>query len=399
MKTKKIVVVFAIVVIVLILGIAGCNAANNTAAQTEATIEPVLAEEKIVAEGKIVPVESATLSFVSGGVVDDIFVEEGEVVKEDEVIAQLSGTERLASQISSAELALISAQQAYDDLFDNVDVQKAQAELAVAKAKIELEDAQEDREKKNYRNSNDTTLDGIRANAIIAADALKDAEDYYNYFEENYDEDNATRAGALSQVVAARKANDKAQYNLQYALGFPEESDVEEADARVALAMATLDEAQRDLDALQDGKPDPDDVALVEARLKEAQATYDAAMAALEDIKLIAPFSGELVANNLTVGEFVSPGSPAAVIGDMSSWEVVTTDLTELDVVKIKEGMEVTVELDALPGIELKGVVSSIKMLGENVQGDITYTVKIRLEDTDERLTWNMTAFVTFPLE
>ena len=399
MKTKKLAVGLSIIGVVLVLGIAGCNSTTNAAAESAATLEPVLAEEKIVAEGKVVPVESATLSFISGGVVDDIFVEEGENVSVDDVIAQLSGTERLTSQISSAELALISAQQAYDDLFENVDVQKAQAELAVAKAKIELEDAEEDREKKNYRNSSDTTLDGIRADAILAENALEDAEEYYNYFEEHYDEDDPIRAGALSQLVAAQKANNKAQYNLQYAMGYPEESDVEEADARVALAMATLEEAQRDLDALQDGKPDPDDVALAEARLKEAQATYDAAMAALEDIKLIAPFDGELVANNLKIGEFVSPGSPAAVIGDMSAWEIETTDLTELDVVKIKEGMEVTVELDALPGVELKGVVSSIKMLGENVQGDITYTVKIRLEDTDERLTWNMTAFVTFPLE
>ena len=399
MKTRKLAVSLGITVLLFSLLTAGCGAANNAAAGTEVTMEPVLADEKIVAEGKVVPVESATLSFVSGGVVDDIFIEEGETVSTDDVIAQLSGSERLSSQISSAELALISAQQAYDDLFETVDVQKAQAELAVAQAKIELEDAEEDREKKNYRNTNDTTLDGIRADTILAENALEDAQDYYNYFEENFDEDDPVRAGALSQVVAAQKAYDKAKYNLEYALGYPEDNDVEEADARVALAMATLEEAQRDLDALQNGEPDPDDVALAEARLKEAQATYDAGQAALEDIKLIAPFDGEVVANNLTVGEFVSPGSPAAVVGDMSLWEVETTDLTELDVVKIKEGMEVTVELDALPDVELKGVVSSIKMLGENVQGDITYTVKIRLEDSDERLTWNMTAFVTFPLE
>jgi HlyD family secretion protein len=399
MKTKKLAVVIGIIVVSFSLMAAGCNGANNAATQADMTLEPVLADEKIVAEGQVVPVESATLSFVAGGVVDEIFVEEGEAVAEDDVIAQLSGAERLASQISSAELALISAQQAYDDLFDTVDVQKAQAEMAVAQARIELEDAEEDRERLNYRNSSDTTLTGIRADAVIAADALEDAEDYYNYFEENYDEDDPVRAAALSQVVAAQKANDRAQYNLQYALGYPENSDVEEADARVAVAMATLDEAEKDLKALQDGKPDPDDVALAEARLKEAQATYDAAEAALEDIKLISPFDGELVANNLTRGEFVSPGTPAAVVGNMSAWEVETTDLTELDVVKIKEGMEVTVELDALPDVQLTGVVSSIKMLGENVQGDITYTVKILLEETDAPITWNMTAFVTFPLE
>ncbi|MBI9047975.1 MAG: efflux RND transporter periplasmic adaptor subunit [Anaerolineaceae bacterium] len=399
MKAKKIAVILGVVVLVISVTLAGCSGANNAAAQAEATMEPVIAEEKIVAEGKVVPLRNATLSFVSGGVVDDIFVEEGETVDKDAVIAQLSGSERLASQISSAELALISAQQAYDDLFENVDVQKAQAELAVAQAKIALEDAEDERGRKDYRRSSDTTLDGIRADAVLAADALKNAEDYYNYFEENYAEDDPNHAAALSQLVAVKKANDKAQYNLNYALGYPEANDVEEADAKVAVALANLEEAQRDLDALQDGKPDEDDVALVEARLKEAQANYDAASASLEDIKLIAPFDGELVSNNLKIGEFVSPGVPAAVIGDVSEWEIETTDLTELDVVNIRDGMEVIVELDALPDLQLKGVVSSVKMLGENVQGDITYTVKVRLEETDERMTWNMTAFVTFPLD
>ena len=399
MKSKKI-AVYLVVISVMFAGImSGCKASATPEVQATETIAPVLADLQVVAEGKVVPVRNATLSFISGGVVDDIFIVEGSNVKKDDVIAQLSGTERLESQLYAAELAMISAQQAYDDLFDNVDVMKAQSELDVAKAKIALEDAQEERERKDYRRSSDTTLDGIRADAILAQNALEDAEEYYNYFEENYDAEDPIRAGAMSQLVAAKKANDKAQYNLNYALGYPEANDVEEADAKVALATANLAEAERTLEGLKDGKPDPDDAALAEAKLKEAKASYAAAKAALDDIRLTAPFDGQLVANNLNVGEFVAPGSPAAVVGDVSEWEIETTDLTELDVINIKEGMPVTIEFDALPDVQLRGVVSKVKMLGENRQGDITYTVKVSLEESDPRLNWNMTAFVTFPLE
>jgi multidrug efflux pump subunit AcrA (membrane-fusion protein) len=399
MKSNKIAVYLVVIGLVFAGMISGCGANAASTAQATETIAPVLAELKIVAEGKVIPVRSATLSFISGGVVDEIFVEEGIAVKKGTVIAQLSGTERLESALSSAELAMISAQQAYDDLFDNVDVMKARAELDVAQAKIALEDAEDDRGRKDYRRSSDTTLDGIRADAIIAKKALEDAEEYYNFFEENYNEDDPIRAGAMSQLVAAKKANDKAQYNLNYALGYPKANIVEEADAKVALAIANLAEAERKLEGLKDGKPDPDDVALAEARLKEAKANYEAAQAALKDIQLSAPFDGQLVANNLNVGEFITPGSPAAVVGDVSEWKIETTDLTELDVIKIKEGMEVTVEFDALSDVQLKGQVDKIKMLGENRQGDITYTVSIKLNETDERLNWNMTAFVTFPIE
>ena len=361
MKSNKI-AVYLVVIGVMFAGVlSGCSATATPEVKATETIAPVLADLQIVAEGKVVPVHSATLSFISGGVVDDIFIVEGSTVKKGDVIAQLSGTERLESQLSSAELAKISAQQAYDDLYKNVDVMKAQAELAVAQAKIALEDAKDERERKNYRRGSDTTLDGIRADAVLAKNALEDAEEYFNYFEENYNEDDPIRAGAMSQLVAAKKANDKAQYNLNYALGYPEANDVEEADAKVALATANLAEAERTLDGLKDGKPDPDDVALADAKLKEATASYDAAKAALDDIRLSAPFDGQLVANNLNIGEFIAPGAPAAVIGDVSEWEIETTDLTELDVVNIKEGMPVTIEFDALPDIQLKGVVSKVR--------------------------------------
>ncbi len=399
MKANKITVYLVVIGVMFAGVISGCSGTAAPEVQATETIAPVLADLKIVAEGKVVPVRSATLSFISGGVVDDIFIVEGSTVKKGDVIAQLSGTERLESQLSSAELAVISAQQAYDNLFDNVDVMKAQAELAVAQAKIALEDAEDERGRKDYRRSSDTTLDGIRADAIIAKKALEDAEEYYNFFEENYNEDDPIRAGAMSQLVAAKKANDKAQYNLNYAMGYPEANIVEEADAKVALAIANLAEAERKLEGLKTGKPDPDDLALAEAKLKEAKASFEAAKAALDDIRLTAPFDGQLVANNLNIGEFITPGSPAAVIGDVSKWEIETTDLTELDVINIKEGMPVTIEFDALKNVQLKGVVSKVKMLGENKQGDITYTVKVSLDETDERLNWNMTAFVTFPLE
>lgn len=398
MKSKKLLVYIGLAALMLVV-LAGCNASQASDVQATETIGPVVAENQVVAEGKVVPVRSATLSFVAGGVVDNIFVEEGSKIKKDTIIAQLSGTERLESQLSSAELAVISAQQAYDDLFDNVDVKKSQAELAVAQAKIALDDAKDDRDRLNYRHTSDTTLEGIQADYILAKDAMDNAQDYYNYIEEHFNADDPVRAGAMSQLAAAKKAFDKADYNLQYALGYPDATDIEEGDAKVAVATANLDKAQRDLDALKDGKPDPDDVAMAEARLKEANATYEAALAALDDIKLKAPFDGELVANNLTVGEFISPGAPAAVVGDVSEWEIETTDLTELDVVNIKDGMPVTVEFDALPGVKMTGVVTSVKMLGENYQGDITYTVKVKLDEQDDRLNWNMTAFVTFPLE
>ncbi|MBA3533913.1 MAG: efflux RND transporter periplasmic adaptor subunit, partial [Ardenticatenales bacterium] len=40
------------------------------------------------------------------------------------------------------------------------------------------------------------------------------------------------------------------------------------------------------------------------------------------------------------------------------------------------------------------GTVTRIRTIGENKQGDITYTVIVTPDKQDERLRWNMTAIV-----
>jgi len=44
--------------------------------------------------------------------------------------------------------------------------------------------------------------------------------------------------------------------------------------------------------------------------------------------------------------------------------------------------------------VELAGVVSRIKAIGKNSQGDIVYTVVVAPQQADARLRWNMTATV-----
>lgn len=83
------------------------------------------------------------------------------------------------------------------------------------------------------------------------------------------------------------------------------------------------------------------------------------------------------------------------LLADFSTWQIETDDLTELDVVKVKEGSSASIEFDALPDVKLTGTVVQIKPVGVNKQGDITYTVVIRPNEHDDRLRWNMTATVT----
>jgi HlyD family secretion protein len=145
-----------------------------------------------------------------------------------------------------------------------------------------------------------------------------------------------------------------------------------------------------------------------QARLAVAQKNYDSlqdpsfaedtagARAALANAEVRAPFAGTITNLDLKVGEFAASGQPVVTIADLSNWIVKTTDLTEIDVVNIKEGQPVTVSLDALPGVTLNGNVLTVGQNYSEKQGDIVYEVTVLLTDKNPAMRWGMTAEVKF---
>ncbi len=126
------------------------------------------------------------------------------------------------------------------------------------------------------------------------------------------------------------------------------------------------------------------------------QAARDLAVERLKHARLLAPFAGTVVSLDATVGKYVTAGTSVLRLADVSAWQIETTDLTELDIVKIQKGMPASITFDAIPGFESPGKVSLIKLFGENRQGDIVYTVVVTPDQQDARLRWNMTAKVSF---
>lgn len=385
-------------VMFMLLMAAGCQSLNapqstqNSAAPT--ALPPVKSDNRIISEGEVSPIDYAYLSFSNSGVLAEVLVKEGGAVKSGQVIARLKGSDRLKASVSAAGLELLAAEQALDDLNKNADMIRAQAQLEVANASKALEDAKEERESKKYKRAVQSVIDSQRAALILAQDAFDRAKEVWAAFE-GKDEEDVNRAAALAQYSRAQQELDRAEANYNYVNGPPDQFDVDIAEGELVLAQARYDQALRDFEGVKGG-PDLDDLALSEARVDNAKNQLAAAQAALEDQDLTAPFDGVLVDNDLKIGELVGPSAKPVLLANLTNFEVVTTDLTELSVVDVQAGTPVMVTFDAVPGLELRGEVSRIKELGENKQGDITYTVFIRLAEQDARLRWKMTAVVTF---
>jgi multidrug efflux pump subunit AcrA (membrane-fusion protein) len=399
--------------------LAACSTAQ--AQELDPTDIPAVTDFAVVAEGRLVPKESVQLSFLTGGQVEEILVEEGDEVAAGDVIARLGDREPLEAGLAGAELELLAsnleltaakldllnAQKAYDDLYENWPNMATQAQQNLTDARQGVHDTERNLNYKTH-SASQVDIDAAWAQVVLAEDALDKAkEDFEPY--ENKPEDNLMRANFQARLAQAQKVYDAAvrQYN---GLADPSnEFDISQAEASYNIAQARLNQAQKDYDELVDG-PDPDDVALAEAgieaaeariataegRVSSAEANITAARAALDNLSITAPFDGVIVNLDLIAGEQVAPGVPVVLLADFSEWYVETDNLTEIEVVEVAEGQPVTIVPDALPEVELTGSVDSIEDIFVEKRGDVTYTANILIDEMDARLRWGMTVVVTF---
>jgi HlyD family secretion protein len=73
----------------------------------------------------------------------------------------------------------------------------------------------------------------------------------------------------------------------------------------------------------------------------------------------------------------------------------VMADVDEADVGKLKEGMEAEAVVDAFPGESFKGKVEQVRYSPNNVQGVVTYSAVVEVDNPEEKLRPGMTATVT----
>ena len=353
------------------------------------------------------PRHYANLSTAASGQVTEILVQEGGQAQAGAPILRLGDREQYQAQIAAAEMELLSAQQVLEDLQKNAGLELAQSKQALAEANKALVDFQDE-----YINLSQPVpqedLNRAYATVLMAQVRLDKANDDLAKAEKNYSNkshilwmflNKKEFKDLLDNLRTARDiAKDRlydAQDRYDKLKNHPDKVKLAQAQANVTLTQAKIADIQQDIAMFEKG-PDPDKVASAEARIKAAETSLTAAQSALKDSEIVAPFSGQIADLSAHVGEWVAADQPVVVLADLSQWEIQTDDLTELEIPNVRQGQKVTIRLDALPGVELKGVVDAIKGLYEEKRGDVTYTTTILLDQADSRLRWGMTVSVDF---
>ncbi len=369
-----------LIIFIAAMGVSACSSvtADQPAAQPT-PLPTVMVDASTVAEGRIVPKEDVSLSFLASGQVAEVLVEEGDIVQVGDIVARLGNHEEIESNLANIRVELLAAEQALQALKDNVSVQRSSLARDISTTNLRLRDAQYALDNWTVP-SNQRDLTPMEA-VVLMKEGLDKARDAF-------------------ELVESRPKGDSLREDRKDALDSAQ-SDYNSAVRRLELvtevsdAQTQLDKLMSDFQALETG-PDPDDLASAEARIAAAEAGIKASEAALERLELKATIGGFVLEQDLIVGQSVSAGVPVMRIVDFSEMYVDTEDLTELEVVDIELGQTVIVRADALRDVELTGKVIKISNIFEEKRGDITYTVRILLDKLDPRLRWGMTVEVAF---
>ncbi|MCA9950400.1 MAG: efflux RND transporter periplasmic adaptor subunit [Anaerolineales bacterium] len=411
----------------------------------------------VSAEGQVVPLRAANLSFSLGGTVAEILVESGQDVQDGEPLIKLEAT-ALENAVAQAEAGVKAAGANKAAAEANLAVAesgiaRAQAGVTAAEAQLALVKAGAREQEIAAAESNLAAAEGgvtqaagnrdaavnVSSAAVSAAEARVAAaqaeaqaleEAYQDILDACFETPDGgefcplygpVEENTRFQLEAARANVAAAQAGLDEARAGATPAEQFLANSGVSLAIAQRDQAQAQLDLVLAGARDEQirqaevGVAQAELGVEQAQvqvtqaqsaviqadagivkamADLEAAQKALDRMTLTAPFAGRVGDINLEIGELVAPGVPIMQFGDFSSWLVKTTDLTELDVVAVKNGLPVEIRIDALPGEVIEGIVTDIASVSQVTRGDVTYEVSIELADIAALpLRWGMTAF------
>jgi HlyD family secretion protein len=213
------------------------------------------------------------------------------------------------------------------------------------------------------------------------------------------------------------------QVSAQRANLLAQRAQMEQARAQMASSQATADtlrvayeRVKRLFDA---GLASKGDLDTAKGQYDAAKATYDAAEANLASAaagigsqqaqlnqlttnlgytKIYSPVDGTVVTRSIDPGATVVASFQAPVLfviaQDLRKMRVLA-DVDEADVGRLAEKMQADAVVDAFPGESFHGTVEQVRFSPNTVQGVVTYSAIVQVDNPDEKLRPGMTATVT----
>ena len=308
---------------------------------------------RITASGTIEPVRTVNISPKTAGIVQELYVEQGDRVDAGQLIARMD-SEQINAQIVQFEAGIAEAQaQLNEALRGPTRTDIRQVEASVSQAEAQIEDA--------------------RARLSLAEDEAVRSQQLFD-------------RGAIAQSDLDRALSDRLS-----------------AEASLNQAFARVDEAEQRLIDAQNGS-EAETIAQARARLSRAQGQLQAAESQLADTQIRTPFAGIITQRFASEGAFVTPTATASEVTSATSTAIVAlasgleaiAEVPEADISKIKVGQSVEIQADAFPEDVFEGQVKLIAPEAIERQNVTIFQVRVALLTGTDRLRSNMNTTMAF---
>ena len=296
-------------------------------------------------------------SFKIPGMIEELRFDEGDFVKEGELIARLDERE-LRDRRNKAEASLRTEESRVRQLLIAIEHQERNSRGLIGQARANLAGAQA-RLKELLAGSRRQEIEEARAEMDRAQSELQKVTFEWERAQRLFASQTISKrewdiAKAAFEVAQAQYERNREQYDL--VKEGPRKETIEAARSKGAEARAALQVAEATTLKVEELKQEME---TIRARVEVARAELDLAETLMTETRLHAPISGMVLSKNMERGEIALPGSSILTLGDLKKvW--LRAYINETDLGRIKLGQSVQVYTDTYPGKAYPGQLAFI---------------------------------------
>jgi len=424
--------IFKIMLALLMIGIMtvpiiGCSSDAEAEGEIEAqevTVEKGDLTVEITSSGNLALSLTEDLAFEVAGTVEEVFVDEGDIVEEGQVLSSLDedewddNLETLQDRLTAAERALTTKERALTTAERNVidaerniidkengltsaNIQVTAKELAERQAEIDLQTAEYNLNDIDEVEEIQDTIDDAEytikfAKSMLAgqfggeatltnygywAQLKANAEDQLAEAQDDLQEILTGSNITISSDVAIAVAGKQLQVELKQTSLESAKLAVNVAQKSAEDAEYALEEAQLDVgDAVEDVDSAKLDVKDAIRAVENARENMDEALAT--SLEIIAPFDGFVTKVNVEGGDEVMKGTVAVQLADPNKFEADIL-VSEMDIYQLEVGGQAWVQVDAMQSMTLPAEIVHIAPTATIQSGVVNYKVKVEVQSME----------------
>ncbi|WP_017314249.1 efflux RND transporter periplasmic adaptor subunit [Mastigocladopsis repens] len=355
---------------------------------------PVAAKDvtlRISASGKVQPVQNVNISPKNSGTLVELYVEQGDKVKQGQILAKMDSAD-IQARISQERANIAQSQAQLDQALAGSRPQEiAEQKARLAQAQAQLAQAKAGNRPQEIAQAQ-AQVNSAQAKAKYTSEQVK----RYQYLYQQGAEKKQLLDQAISEDDAAKASLEEAQKQLAL-------QQIGSRSEEIAQKEAAVEEARAALQLLEAGTR-REEIAQRRAAVAAAQAKLKTEQVNLDNTIIRAPFSGVVTQKYANVGAYVTPTTSASTSASATSSSVVAlarglevlASVPEADIGRIKQGQQVEIVADAYPDQVFKGHIRLIAPEAVKEEGVTLFQVRVAIDTGQDKLRSGLNVDMTF---